>query len=650
MAKYSLEIEWNSPLHDRLCKRISSRVRMAMHGREERKEKWQRAEELTLAFVPEQEADVVRRLNRTNSGIPAYTTIQVPYSFAVLMSAHTYWTSVFFSRSPIHQFSGRHGEAEMQVQAMEALISYQVEVGQALGPYYIWLYDAGKYGCGVLGHYWERERLQCGQLVSMADPITGEEGIYQATIDLEGYVGNKVFNVSPWDFMHDPRFSLKEFQKGEFCCRRLRMSWNRMKQRQDWGYYNKNVDKVTEHTPEQTDTNSNSNVLIRPQWSMSLYSFLDDGTETKHPGGSDFWEVYIDLIPKEWGLGSTNLPQKWCFTITSDLGLIIGASPLGYYHCQFPFDVAECEVEGYGLYTRGMPEIMEPIQNTMDWLINTHFYNVRAALNNQFIVDPSKLVIKDVQNSGPGFVWRLRPEAYGADLKTMFMQVPVQDVTRTHMADFQSMLGIGEKTLGVNDQIMGALSQGGRKTATEVRTSTGFGVNRMKTVTEYMSATAFSPHAQKLVQTSQQMYDGMAKLRRVGSFALEAGQQFIMVSPQDIAGFFDLVPVDGTLPVDRMAQANLWKEIFAQIRNMPPQVQMGYDWGRIFAWAAQLGGLRNINQFKIQVMPDQMLQAQAQQGNVVPIGQAKKPKLPGGPSMNTQMGYDAMVPQGVDLP
>jgi len=60
---------------------------------------------------------------------------------------------------------------------------------------------------------------------------------------------------------------------------------------------------------------------------------------------------------------------------------------------------------------------------------------------------------------------------------------------------------------------------------------------------------------------------------------------------------------------------------------MPPQVQMGYDWGRIFGWAAQLAGLRNINRFKIQVVPDQQIANQAQQGNVVPINGARPSPL-----------------------
>jgi hypothetical protein len=639
----------DSPLHRRLVRKLSSRIQLAKKGHQKRHEEWREAEDRCLAFVHESEKDAARR-NARDKGSPRYTTIMVPYTYAMLMSAHTYWTSVFFARSPIHQYAGRHGEGEMQVQAMEALIGYQTQVGGAMGPYYIWLYDIGKYGCGILGHYWCYEKLHYGQLVEMTDPLTNQPGIFQMTQEIEGYRGNKSYNCSPWDFMHDPRVSLKNFQQGEFCCRRVRQGWNELLRRKEQGYYNENIDRLKTVTDRGRGEQSSN--LELPQFDHIL---LDgDGAEaTKHAAGGAFWEVYVELIPSEWGLQGPNFPQKWCFTITEDETLVIGAQPMGLVHCKFPFDVGECEVEGYGTYTRGMPKIMEGIQNTVDWLINTHFFNVRQALNNQFIVDPSKLVVKDVQNSGPGFIWRLRPEAYGTDITKMFMQVQVNDVTRSHISDFQTMLGIGERTLGVNDQIMGSLNTGSaRKTATEVRTTTGFGVNRMKTNTEYISVSAFEPHSQKLVQNSQQFYDAPQKLRRVGSFAQEAGGNFMMVAPEDIAGFFDLVPVDGTMPIDRMAQANLWKEIMAGIRMMPPQIAMGYDWMRIFGWTAQLAGLRNINQFRLQVMPDQMLGQQAQQGNVIPMPQrpglpkpSNSPVSPGN-SASTQAGLDSLTQEG----
>ena len=633
-------------LHKNLIKKLDGRIRMALREQLKKHDTWQKAEELTLAYIPETELDAARSTKRVQ-GDPKYTTIQIPYSYALLMSAHTYWTSVFFARNPVHQYSGRHGEGEMQVQALEALIAYQTDVGGAMGPYYIWLYDSGKYGAGILGHCWENQKLHYGQLVEMPDPMNPAANILmQTTTEVMGYRGNRCYNVSPYDFLHDPRVQLKNFQKGEFCAARKRLGWSDILRRKDAGYYNENIDKLKAHLADKSQTHG-SDQLPRPQFDMILQN--DDAETSKHPAGVVVWEVYVELVPSEWGLGQTKFPQKWCFTITEDLGLIIGASPLGLMHCQFPFDVLESEVEGYGLFARGLPEIIEPIQNTMDWLVNSHFFNVRAAMNNQFIVDPSKLVVKDVAKGGAGFIWRLRPEAYGTDIRSMFMQVPVTDVTSAHMKDFQSMLGVGERTLGVNDQIMGALSGNGRKTATEVRTSTGFGVNRLKTTTEYMSASGFAPHSQKLVQSSQQFYDANAKLRIVGSLALDAGQQFMNVTKESIAGFYDFVPVDGTLPVDRMAQANLWKEILGSLRMMPPQVGAGFQWDKIFSWVGSLAGLKNINQFKIQVVPDGMMQQQAQLGNAIPMASYNSPAMspvqPGN-SASTAAGLNALGGEG----
>jgi hypothetical protein len=168
----------------------------------------------------------------------------------------------------------------------------------------------------------------------------------------------------------------------------------------------------------------------------------------------------------------------------------------------------------------------------------------------------------------------------------------------------------------------------------------------MKTITEYMSATGFSKHAQKLVQSSQQFYDVEGKLRIVGDLALTAGQQFINVTPEMIAGFYSVVPVDGTLPVDRMAQANMWKEIMLGITRMPPQILQTYDFGKIFAWMSQIAGLKNINQMKIQVVPDGMAQQQAQAGNVVPIRQLAGPSPgQGSPSASTEAGLNALAPE-----
>jgi hypothetical protein len=59
---------------------------------------------------------------------------------------------------------------------------------------------------------------------------------------------------------------------------------------------------------------------------------------------------------------------------------------------------------------------------------------------------------------------------------------------------------------------------------------------------------------------------------------------------------------------------------------MPPQIIQQYDWSRIFAWTAVIGGLKNITQSRVQMVPDAQLQQGVQAGNVIPMPQ--RPGLP----------------------
>lgn len=600
MPSMTMKIVKGSPLELNLKKELQYRVKMGEKNVTNQHKKWKEAEEVVLAYIKEDELDAKRRTRREN-GMPVYTTLQIPYTYALLMAAHTYWTSVFFARTPVHQYMGRHGETEQQTQALEALVDYQISSGQAIGPYYIWLYDAGKYGLGVVGTFWDKEVFRFGEITQQPDPTDPEKMVkMNTTRELTGFEGTRVYNVSPFDFYPDPRVTVGQFQKGEFCFVRRRISWNDIIRREKQGYY-MNIDELKKAQGSRDPTKETYSALERPDTS----SVTGDNNQPDHPSIVDSYEFYIELIPKDWQLGNSDYPEKWVFTVTKDLSVIFGAQPLGLMHNAFPFDVMETEVEAYGQYNRGIPEVIKSLQQTMDWLVNTHFYNTRAALNNLFLVDPTKVMMKDFENSEPGGIIRLKPEAYGQDLNTFFKQIPIVDVTQQHIADLSVVQGMGERTLGINDQIMGALANGGRKTATEVRTSTGFGVNRLKTTSEYMSATAFSQHSQKLVMNSQQFFTAEKKFRIVGDLAMEAGQQFLMVQPDQIAGFYDFVPVDGVLPVDRMAQAGLWKEILMNVGRVP-QIAQAYDLSRIFAWMAQLSGLKNINKFKIQILPPGM--------------------------------------------
>jgi hypothetical protein len=609
------EIKPGSPLSDKILEEVRRRVRFSERSFSTRRLQWRKAEDEIIAYLPESAADNRRRFQRENQGVPKYTTIKVPYTYAVVMALHTYVCSVFLSRTPIFQFDGRHGEGQQSVLAVEALHDYQVRVGRMLPVLYSWFYDAARYGVGIISLYWTEKVRRASEIQFTVDEF-GNETKEQVTIEIPGYSGNEICNIQPRDWLPDPRLPMRDFQRGEFCGGRTKLSWLQIKEREKAGYYT-NVKAIPRKlSPRFTDERDDDSQVERPDDEFAEFSGYT-GANREHPDIVPIYEMFIELIPSDWGLGDSDYPEKWVFTCTADWTVVLGAQPHGAYHCQYPYHFIELEPDAYALSNRGMPEILSGVQQTLDWLLNSHFFNVRASLNNLLVVDPMRVVMKDITDPTPGGVIRLRAGA-AAIPGDPVKQLQIGDVTRNHTNDFMQMIGVGERVSGINDQMLGAFTKTGRRTATEVRTSSVGGVSRQKVETEYMSCTGMDTLAQQMVQNSQQYHNSATTVKIVGNLANLAGYEWLNVGPDDIQGFFDFVPVDGTLPLDRFAQANLWKEIMVAA-NSVPAIAMEYSMAKIFAWTAQLAGLRNLDKFRVELGSPEQLAAQAQLGNVIPM-------------------------------
>jgi len=620
LSTSNIEIPYGSPKHTQLLNAFKTRLKLARSGISQRSQKWKENEDMLKAYMPASENDELRKAAR-KAGQPNYTTIEVPYSYAVMLTLHTYLTSIFMSRSPIIQVNGRHGESQQAEQCIEALLDYQVGVGGAMPIFYVWLLDPLRYGHGVLGHYWDEEMIST--TVEVEEPVTflgieipgRKPKKVRTTQQVKGYCGTKFYNVRPQDFLFDARVPLMHFQDGEFVIRFTQLGWNRAVERKAAGQYFNMEEARASHThADYRDMGSSQTHLPNNGW---LDTQLFD-VDTKNPAILNLHEFYFELIPSEYGLSQSDLPEKWVFTVANER-VIIGAQPLNFLHNKWPFDVLEYEIGGYELYNRSTLEITKTLNDTITWLFNSHFYNVRKTLNDQFVVDPSMIEMRDMEDPNPGRLIRLKPAAYGKPVDAFVKQFQTVDVTRSNMSDTEAVSQLMQRVTGATDNIMGQVNSSGRKTATEVRGSTEFGIGRLKTVAEWWGCTGWSPMTQKVIQTTQQMYDQERKYRICGDLS-QWGERYLNVTPDDIAGFYDFVPVDGTLPIDRFAQANLWQQIMAGLYKAP-DLMAQYDMPKMFAFVAQLAGLKNISQFKIQVTPDMQMQQSIAAGNSVPIAE-----------------------------
>lgn len=626
----SIDIGYSSELHTRLLEAARRRWRLSRDRFSGRHKAWEISEESAQAFLKLDTKDSQRQQLK-DQGSPQYVTIEIPYSYAQMLAAHTYWASVFLSRSPIFQYAGRHGETENSVQAIEALIDYQMTAGTNLVPLYLWLMDVAKYGIGVVGTFWDREEIVSSQIVErpksfMGLPIPGTKEKVRVSEASLGYLGNRLYNVRPFDFFPDPRVPITRFQDGEFCGRMVEVGWNFIRRRQVSGTY-KNVDVLRKTKPrrDRSMRDEGSSLLVLPNRGDNASSeFMTGGQTSTTLMGQyedkleyvELLEMYIDLVPEEWGLGASKYPEKWVVVVGND-AVVLHAGPLGCWHNRFPFDIIEYELEAYGLFKRSALEIQKPLNDTLTWLFNSHFHNVRKVLNDQLVVDPSRIEMKDLLDPKPGRIIRLKPDAYGTNAAEAIHQLQINDITRSHLQDAQVVIRLLNFLMGVNENMLGSTQIGGRKTATEVRTAGAFGANRLKIHSEFFSAQGFAPLAAKMIQNSQQYYD-IEKQFRIAGPLLQRAQSFINVNQETIAGFYDYVPIDGTMPIDRYAMAALWKDIMTQMAGIP-SLMMQYDLGAIFAHVAHLTGIRNLQQFKLEIQPDAALLQQVQMGNVVPL-------------------------------
>jgi hypothetical protein len=449
-------------------------------------------------------------------------------------------------------------------------------------------------------------------------PVKGRTEKVREEKKLVGYEGNRLYNVRPYDFFPDPRFSIFEFQKGEFCGRDTNASFLSLAAD---GYINL---KFAQKTAATKSGGGGLNVEGEGTAHMDRAVQPD---EEQGPGvkTANVHEMVIKVVPSVWGLSDSKSPEKWVFTL-ANMNTVIGARPLGLYHDKFPFAVVEYGMGASEFVKLSMIDVIKPLTDTLSWLFNVHFFNVRKALNDVRVVDPSRVTMSDVLRPGAGGVIKLKPTAYGTDARQAVHQLEVRDVTQMHLRDSSFVEGMIQKVTGVAENVMGMVNTSGRKTATEVRTSTGFSTNRLKTPAEYASAVGWGPMSQMMLQNTQQLYDDEKMFRVAGSLLSEGrkgpdGQPIsaIDVSPETLAGFYDFVPVDGSLPVDRLAQANMWKELLVQLGSVPG-LALEWDIGGMLAHVMKLTGERNIDRFRLNLSPDERLQRAAETGNVVPLG------------------------------
>ena len=612
-----LNLRPGSELHEKLKEAVLTRARMSNSAMSGRFESWREIDKTLTAYIPLSEAE--EKVLAKDSRKPVSTV--VPVSYATLETLLTYLVAAFLDE-PIFRYEGVGPEDVLGSALLEHVVSLQSARAKMGVQLHTMFRDALAYGFGAVTPVWMRKYgfRDVMKRESYYSTVSGEEIQFEPTRERTEHIryeGNELYNIDPYNYLPDPSVSISDIQRGEFVgwvARENRMSL--LKQEYAGGIFNA---KYIEHI-------SGKSFLSTDQSRRDRYKVGGDNKAPDVTKPVDVIHMYIDLIPSEWNLGRNNYPETWVFSLAGDQ-VLVRVGPTELNHGLKPAAVCAPEYDGHTVSPISKLEVINGLQRMMDFLYNSHMLNIRKAVHDMFVADPSMVNLNDIVNPSAGRIIRLRKRAWGKGTQSALEQLKVTDITRAHMQDALVVADMVQRIAGTPDTLQGFMRPSSeRRSATEAHEARSGALSRIEKAARVASLQAMQDLGYMLAIQTQQFMTREQYIKIGGRYEEELRKEFgdvnrTLVGPFDILVDFDVKMHDGTLPTS--GDPGLWATMFQVIASRPELAQQ-FDVARIFKYWARLSGAKNVNDFviKAQVRPDEEVMNEVEKGNLVSLEEA----------------------------
>jgi len=361
----NLNLKPGSKLHDRIKSKIWQRARESRNEMSKRFKSWKEIDKTMTVYIPLKDKE--KELREKDPTKPV--SIVIPYSYSVLESLMTYMSMAFF-QDPIFRYEGVEDSDTIGAMLMELVIKTHCIKSKVPLAIHTILKDSFKYGIGIGIPGWTKQN---GRVPIRSNSITNSTLGTQTTqqvefIDKLVYEGNNLTNIDPYLWFPDPSVSSDKIQDGEF------IGW---------------LDRDNYMNMLSNEASSNGEIfnvkyLKAKKWKRSSLSIDESERETKFGGTSkehrglttstnpvDNIKMYINLIPKDWGIGQGEYPEKWFFNLAAD-DIITEMYRADHNHGMYPMAIASPEYDGYTITPIGRMELLTGSQETINFLFNCY--------------------------------------------------------------------------------------------------------------------------------------------------------------------------------------------------------------------------------------------------------------------------------------
>lgn len=471
--------------------------------------------------------------------------------------------------------------------------------------------DVAVKGLGIFKSDWVRETCPVAQMVpdpkwqpNPAMPQVTAAPMVTTYVPKTKYLGNRLTVISPYRWFPDTRLPITRYREGEFCADENEYSKGVLEKLQLEGEV-----AGVEFIPKMEDvafTDRRLNVLDRTK-----NNGMGMGIPTLSPKDSDRYslitEVQIKCNPSKTfiapgvaidpDLDAEVIVIVW---IAND-ARIIKITDSGYDHNEFLYDAAQFFNDQSRVVNFGIAELLGPMQDIMDWLLNARVTNVRKTVYNQAVVDPRYIDMNDINDRNPIIRTKATPDGLSVD--SFYKQIVTQDVTQGHINDMGVIEQLAESATGLNNALQGEAASG-RRSAREMGNVISNASSRALLPIKGLWQGALLPLGQKMVSNHQQGLDmpqlvSVVGLQKVLSDPV-AAQSFLPVDRSMLYGSYDFMILDATLPSQNMAIAAALAQAGEILIKSPASIfALGVDPQLIFREWMQRMGIKNAEQFAL---------------------------------------------------
>lgn len=595
--------------HEKLLDHFKKRIRSSEEQMCTFYTRWRNAELLSMAFAETKVSKDKRARHCRGEGKKRKVKdVGLPFIFASLETVCTYMLQTFAGRKPMLQLGAYDPVNLKRARLMEKKLQYDADHNKLIDKFYNWFWDAFLYGVGIQHIEWKVERgvkfdvTESGQRTK--DPL--------AII----YEGNEFTNIDPYLFYPDPSVPMKDVaEKGDF------VAWRQFKTH-NWVIKQGLIGNL-EHTDKISMDFVNHNNYVD---NLDFRTRVSGYSSTTSDYRKDVVQIdtgTFEIIPKQYGLKpmkdgyqfNPDMPAKWLLIVLNK-SVIAYAAPYLHDHGMHPVSVIEPYSDGHSFGSVGLADILEDTQETGTFLLDSHISSLRQSINQKILVDPTAVNVGDLKSQDSGAIVRLREGSFGRDINQVLADFTPNDPTIGNVQSLQSIMRIGDMLSGTNDNLRGQQRTGGRKTATEVRSSNESSTNRLAAKGMRISSQGISNlkrigtinNMQFLSEDFELVLHGReAVLESLGQKPTTAqlspvdGQdevnKTVRIGANDLIGDFYYPIHDGTLPMDKVAIVQLWTQLLQQIQQ-DPELRQVYDLPRLFDRVALLAGVENVEEFR----------------------------------------------------